>query len=105
MLSQREQDFITYWEQHRLEKRKWVRNLSVGLPFGVAIVGAIFANLLSGWYSRAQMEFFSENRSLILILLLASVGIVVFISIFAARHRWEMNEQQYRELLQQKNKL
>ena len=104
MLDQKDKAFFEYWEQYRLEKRKWVRNLSVGLPLGVTIVVAIFANLLSGWYGRAQMEFFRENSSLIVILMLASLAIVAFIVIFAARHRWEMNEQRYQEL-RQRNKI
>lgn len=100
MLDPEEKEFCAYWEQHRLEKKKWVRQFSVGLPFGVAIVAGIFINLLSGWYGRAQMVFFSEHSSLIAILLLASMGIVVFIVIMSARHRWEMNEQRYQELKQ-----
>jgi hypothetical protein len=103
MLDQEEKDFCAYWEQHRTEKRKWVRQLSVGLPLGVAIVVGIFINLLSGWYGRAQMILFSEHSSLVAVLLLASIGIVLFMVIISARHRWEMNEQRYQELKQRNN--
>ena len=104
MLDQEEMEFCAYWEQHRLEKKRWVRQLSVGLPLGVAIVAGISINLFSGWSGRAQMVFFSEHSSLIAVLLLASVGIVLFMVIISARHRWEMNEQRYQELKQRNNK-
>jgi membrane protein YdbS with pleckstrin-like domain len=98
MLDQQEKDFYNYWKLHRMEKKKWIRQLYVGLPLGVAIVAGVFVNLLSGWYGRAQMVFFSEHRSLIVVLLVASLGIVVFMVLFSARHRWEMNEQRFQEM-------
>ena len=98
MLTPAEAKFMQEWERSRQAKKKWVRQLSVGLPLGVVFVFAIFANLFSGWYSRAQMVLFRENTSLILVLVIASISIVLFIIIFAAQHRWEMNEQHYQEL-------
>ena len=83
-------------------EKKVLRQIYVGLPLAVILVVAIFANLLSGWYGRAQMVMFRENASLIVILLVAALSIVVFIVIFSARHRWDMNEQRYRELLSRK---
>jgi cell division protein FtsL len=63
------------------------------------MVMAIFANLFAGWYKRATMALRKEEKSLILVLIVAAVLIVVFIVVFSARHRWDMNEQYYRELL------
>lgn len=80
MLTKHETDFISYWE-NRLVK-KVLRQIYVGLPLAVILVVAIFANLLSGWYGRAQMVMFRENASLIVILLVAALSIVVFIVIF-----------------------
>ena len=102
MLAPEEKEFLVYWENNRLAKKKWVRQLSVGLPLGVSLVLAIFVNLFAGWYGRAQMVLARESSSLILVLLVASIGIVLFIIIFSARHRWEMNEQRFQEL---KNKV
>ncbi len=104
MLTKDESDFVRYWEQNRLVKKKILHQLYVGLPLAVILVVAIFANLFSGWYSRAQMVMFRENSSLVIILLVASLLIVVFIVIFSARHRWEMNEQRYLELTDKKAK-
>ncbi|MEY3589917.1 MAG: hypothetical protein RL316_116 [Bacteroidota bacterium] len=98
MSMKEENEFLQYWEQNREAKKKWVRQLSVGLPLGVTLVMTTFGNLFSGWYGRAQMVFSRESTSLILVLLVAAISIVLFVIIFSARHRWEMNEQRYQEL-------
>jgi O-antigen/teichoic acid export membrane protein len=103
MLTTEENDFIRYWENNRLRKKKVWKQLSVGLPLSVLLVITIFANLFSGWYKRADMEMKEEDPSLILVLLAAALLIVVFIVIFSARHHWDMNEQRYRELLSRRD--
>ena len=45
-----------------------------------------------------------EQSSLIIVLIAAALLIVVFIVIFSARHRWDMNEQQYKELSAKEDK-
>jgi membrane protein YdbS with pleckstrin-like domain len=107
MLTKEETDFIVYWEQNRLKKKKVLRQLYVGLPLAVVMVIAIFANFFSGWYKRAEMVMRREQSSLVLVLMIAALLIVIFVVIFSARHRWDINEQRYRELLYKKenNKL
>ena len=103
MLTEEENGFIGYWENNRLRKKKLWRQLSLGLPLGVVLVIAIFVNLFSGWYKRAEMEMKKEDPSLILVLLVAALLIVAFIVVFSARHRWDINEQRYRELLSRRD--
>jgi len=105
MLTEEENGFIGYWENTRLRKKKIWRQLSVGLPLGVILVIAIFVNIFSGWYKRADLEMKKEDSSLILVLLAAALLIVAFVVIFSVRHRWDMNEQKYRELLSRRDKL
>ena len=38
------------------------------------------------------------HSSVIIVVLIALVGIVVFITIFSAHYRWDQNEMQYKEL-------
>lgn len=97
MLSQQERDFLRYWEENRLNKKRFLRQFSIGLPLGVLIAVAIFLNLLSGWYKKADMEIRS-NSSQIPVIIIALVSIVVFITIFSSYHKWEQNEQRYKEL-------
>jgi membrane protein YdbS with pleckstrin-like domain len=103
MLSVKEEEFIKYWESARLQKKKVVKQLAVGLPLGVILVIAIFFNFFSGWYKRADMAMSEEDPTIILVLLVAAILIVVFVVIFSARHRWEMNEQHYKELVSRRD--
>ena len=97
MLSQQEKDFLRYWEENRLNKKRFLRQFSIGLPLGVLIVVAIFINLLSGWYKQAETVLRS-NASLMLVIIIGLVCTAVFITIFSSRHQWEQNEQRYQEL-------
>ena len=101
MLTKQEEEFIHYWEAERLKKKKSVWQLSIGLPLAVCIVLALFVNLASGWYKRADMVLRS-NSSLLITIMLAAIGIVAFISYFSIRYQWEQKEQQYQELLAKK---
>lgn len=103
MLTEEEKQFVTYWEVERLRKKKLLRQLSVGLPLSSVLVLAIVINFLSGWYKRADMEIRSSS-SLIIVLLVASAGIVVFTTVFSAKHKWDINEQRYQELLKKQDK-
>jgi len=104
MLSAEEKAFMEYWETNRLSKKRVLKQLYAGLPLAMILIVAIFANLFSGWYGRAQMVLSRESSSLIIVLLVAALAIVVFIVIFSARHRWEQNELRYQELLHKAEK-
>ena len=97
MLSQQEKEFLRYWEENRLNKKRFLRQFSIGLPLGVLIAVAIFVNVLSGWYRQADMVI-RNNSSLMLVIIVALVTTAVFIAIFSSRHKWEQNEQRYLEL-------
>ncbi len=90
-----------YWEQNRTRKRKLMWSLAAGLPLGVVLAGAIFINAFTGisiWFERAAMEV-NMHQSGVLVILIGILLIVIFISVFTAKHKWDMNEQRYRELL------
>ncbi len=46
----------------------------------------------------------NADPSLVLVLLVAIILIIVFISIFTVRHRWDLNEQRYRELIAKRDR-
>lgn len=103
MLTQDEKRFLDYWEHNRLIKKKVLKQLSVGLPIGVLFVVAIFINFFSGWDKRAQM-IINTDPSVIIVVIIGALLIVVFMVVFSARHRWDMNEQHYKELLVRRDK-
>jgi glycopeptide antibiotics resistance protein len=78
--------------------------LSIGLPLGVLLVAAIFINFFSRWNKRAD-KVIQDDPSNIIVILVAIILIVVFIVIFSARHRWDMNEQRYLELVSRKDEI
>src|SRR5215204_5345438 len=98
MLTKHEKDFVQFWEKNRNERKKIRKQLFAGLPFGVLLIALILASSLSGWYRRAEMVL-NVHASLVLVILIASVLIVAFIVVFSVRHRWEMDEQRYQELI------
>ena len=103
MLTNDEKKFIAWWEVNRHRRKKTFKQLAIGMPLGATIAIAIFINFFSGWYQRADMVIRSGS-SLILVLVIAAVLIVVFTSIFSAKHQWDINEQRYREFLFKKDK-
>ncbi len=103
MLTEEEQRFITYWQQNRLNRKRVLKQFLIGLPLGLVFVVAIFTNFLSGWYKRAQMVW-NTDLSVVPVLLIAGILIVGFVAIFSAKHKWEMNEQRYQELMSKKDK-
>ena len=103
MLNEEENGFIEYWENNRTKKKKVWRQLSVGLPLGVGLVVTILVNMLSRWHREAEKVINRESSSLLIVLIAAGLLIVAFIVIFSARHRWDLNEQYYRELLAKKD--
>jgi len=102
MLTEDEKKFIEYWEIHRFRRKKVLKQIGIGLPLAVVIVAAIFINFFSGWYKRADM-LLRANSSLIIVVLVAIVLIVGFITVFSAKHQWDMNEQRYREFLSKRD--
>ena len=98
MLTQQERDFLRYWENNRLRRKKTMRQFLVGIPIGLLFVIPIVINFTSGWYKRAQMEANNPDFNP-MVLLVALLVIVVFTAIFYQRHQWDQYEQRYRELL------
>lgn len=101
MLTEEEQGFVRYWEENRIRKKKVFRQLSAGLPLAAFVVLALFINIFSGWYWSA-LSTLRLDAGEGLMILISAVLIVLFIVIFSAYHRWDMNEQHYRELLSRK---
>jgi len=101
MFSKEEQDFIKYWGENRVKRKRFVKQIALGLPFGVLFAVAMFLNFTSGWDKRVESitKTYPSFKSLIIVLLIAILAIVVFISVFSAKVKWEKYEQRYRELL------
>ena len=104
MLTEEEGSFIGYWVQNRNRKKRLIWQLAAGLPLAALLSGGIFITYFSQWYTRAVM-IISLNHSGTLVVLIGLLLTVIFIVVFSARHRWEMNEQRYRELVSKQKKI
>lgn len=100
MLTKEDQQFLAYWSVQRTKKRR--SGFNIGLPLGVLMVLGIFVSIITGWHKQALAALRSD-LSTILVIVLAAVAIVVFISLFAGRYQWEQREQRYKELLAKKS--
>jgi hypothetical protein len=98
MLTDKEKAFLTRWEQERTLQKKSFYQLAIGLPVGLVFAVPILLNYFSSWYSRANMQGNAKMNPVVLII--AVLGIAVFMAIFSKKHQWDRNEQYYLELKQ-----
>jgi hypothetical protein len=101
MLTVEEKKFVDQWKKKRLFEKSLFQQLRFVVPIALIAGAATLLNLFTGWYTRANMVANSQFSPLVLI-----IGIIIiatFCSVFYKRHRWEMNEQRYLELLQKNN--
>ena len=107
-LNDEELQFVKYWKENRMRRKRIFRQLSLGLPLGALLVGTIFLNFFSNWFKKAEMvrnkATQQNDASLILVLIFAALLIVAFVVVFSVRHKWDINEQRYLELLARKDK-
>lgn len=103
MLTPDEKRFIEYWKNNRDKEKKTFRQFVVGLPVGLSFAVAIISVFVSGWYERATMVAYSQSSPLPF--LIAMAAIICFVAIFSKKHRWDMNEQQYRELIKKEERM
>lgn len=100
MLTEKEEEFLAYWEKNRAVQKKILYQLAVGLPAGLLIGAVILANFFSGWYKRAEMVANSQFQPGVLYV--AVVLIAVFFAVFSKKFQWDQQEQRYLELKHKK---
>lgn len=88
--------FVRYWAENREKEKRSLRPLLLGLSAGFAIGVGVLILLETGWFERAQMVANSRLSSVVLIM--AFMGIALFMAFLYRRFRWEMKEQEYLEL-------
>ena len=102
MITREDERFIEYWKNNRENEKRTLRQLVIGLPVGLLFAVAIVAIFSSGWYQRAQMVAYSSFNPFVF--LIALIAIIGFVAIFSKKHRWDMNEQRYQELINEQIK-
>lgn len=98
MLTEREKQFIQYWEAVRERDSRWQQQLLAGIPVGLLFALPVLAIVFTGklWYKRADMAMNTMMNPYVLIV--AVFVITVFVAIFYKRHQWDQKDQYYRQL-------
>ena len=100
MLSEKDKQFMQYWEKERLKQSTFLSKILRGLPmafiFCLPILLFIFSVylFLPEWYMRISQT----SQGTFITVVIAVFICILFFSYFRMHYKWEMNEQLYDEL-------
>jgi hypothetical protein len=101
MLTDKELQFLRYWEVARERNSTFWGKLSNGFPMAIMFCLPILLFMVvvkmffPEWYSKISNI---RSTSSFLIVMLAVFIAMIFFAYFRMQFKWEMNEQLYREL-------
>jgi hypothetical protein len=103
-LTEEEQKFMDYWERERCRQKRVFYQFWVGLPVGLLFAIPILINYLLGrfWYKRADAVGNTQFNPMVLVI--AVLGIAVFMAIFQKKFKWDQQEQRYQEFMAKKKR-
>jgi succinate dehydrogenase hydrophobic anchor subunit len=102
MLSEKDKQFIAYWEKERERLNNVTVKLVSGLPMAILFCVPILLFITAvylffpEWYTKVSNNMSGSMVAIIVALVIC----VFFFSYFRMHYKWEMNEQLYRELKQ-----
>jgi hypothetical protein len=105
MISEKEIEFLRYWERNREHENTFISKLTRGFPmallFGLPIVLSVVSVriFLPDWY----MKISKTTPGMFFTAIIAMLIIVLFYSFFRMQYKWEMNEQLYKEIKSKEN--
>jgi len=100
MITEKDIQFLRYWERVRESESTFISKLMRGLPmafmFALPIVLSVVVVKLfaADWYTKMS----GTSPGAFITVLLAVCAIIVFYAYFRMEYKWEMNEQLYQEL-------
>jgi len=106
MISEKERQFMRYWEQNRARENKAAHKLLRGLPmaliFGLPVILSVIVVRLffPEWYTKISQT----TPGMFISAIIAVICVVIFYAYFTQHYKWEMNEQLYHELKAKENK-
>ncbi len=106
MISEKDIQFLRYWERVRESENTSVSKIMRGLPmaflFGLPIVLSVVSVRLfaADWY----MKISQTSPGAFITIIIAMCLIILFYAYFRMQYKWEMNEQLYQELKIKENK-
>lgn len=106
MLSDKEKQFVKYWEREGERQNTVWSKLLNGLPmaflFSLPIILLLFAVYIffPDWYTKISNTSLGSFITVIIAVFIC----ILFFSYFRMHYKWEMNEQLYQELKNKENK-
>lgn len=100
MLSEKDKEFIQYWEKQREKQHSFGARLMNGLPMAVLFCVPILLFItvvylfFPEWYTRVSNKLPGSLVTIVIAVIIA----VLFFAYFRMQFKWESNEQLYREL-------
>jgi membrane protein YdbS with pleckstrin-like domain len=100
MLTDDELRFVQYWEKHKALHSTFTSKLLRGLPmafvFGLPILLLILCVylFLPEWYTKIS----KTSSATFVVVVIAVLIAIVFYAFIRMHFKWEMNDQQYKEL-------
>jgi len=100
MLSEKDKQFMRYWEKERLKQSSFTSKMLSGLPmafiFSLPILLFVFVVYLffPEWYTKISQT----SQGTFITIVIAVFICIAFFSYFRMHYKWEMNEQLYDEL-------
>ena len=106
MITEKEKQFLRYWEANKANEDKFLNKILGGLPmaiiFGLPVILSVVVVRIffPDWY----MKISQTTPGMFISAIIAVVCIVLFYSFFRMQYKWEMNEQLYQELKYKENR-
>ena len=106
MITEKDRQFLRYWERIRDSENTFSSKISRGLPmaflFGMPIILSVVAVRLfvPDWY----MKISKTTPGAFITVIIAMILVILFYAYFRMQYKWEMNEQLYQELKFKENK-
>jgi hypothetical protein len=106
MITEKERQFLRYWEANKDNENQFLHKLLAGLPmaimFGLPIILLVVVVRLffPDWY----MTISQTTPGMFISAIIAVLLIIIFYSFFRMQYKWEMNDQLYQELKYKESK-
>ena len=107
MLSEKDKDFIIYWEKEKERRSTFSAKLIDGLPMAALFCVPIllFITAVYLFFPFLYTKISSRLPGSIVTIVIAVIICMLFFSYFRMQFKWESNEQLYRELKQKAARL
>ena len=107
MLSEKDKDFIIYWEKEKERRSTFSAKLIDGLPMAALFCVPIllFITAVYLFFPEGYTKISSRLPGSIVTIVIAVIICMLFFSYFRMQFKWESNEQLYRELKQKAARL